>query len=111
MLEKQRQHVQKVLHDADMLKEAKAILREHQHNREICKKKLLVSHYRVLLQDAGASEKLKRKDDEGRMVNARRPELITAYWEIHKDLPTGGKPTLATTALTHTLTHNIHTIH
>ena len=70
-----------------MLAAAKNLLRRHQHNRDVCKKKLLVPHYRVLLQDIGAGDKLKRKGEDGKIVQARREDLVAAYWEIHVDVP------------------------
>ena len=68
--EKKKKAVAKVLADADLLSQAKIILRDHQHQRQVCKKKLLVTHYRVLLMDLGL-EKAIRKVVDGKTVHAK----------------------------------------
>ena len=99
--EKKSQQVRKVLADAELLKQAKGILRAHQHHRDVCKKKLLVTHYRVLLQDLGAGDQL-RHQVEGRTVATKRPGLVSAYWSRHVDLTPG---LYSTHSHTHTLSH------
>ena len=86
MAEKEKGFREKVLREAKLLEEAKRILRRHQRNRDVCTKKLLVAHYRVLLQDLGAGDKVKHVLD-GKSTNVPRPGLIQAYWEMHVDQP------------------------
>ena len=83
---KKRAQELKVLADAETLKQARRIVRQHQHNRSVCEKKLLVAHYRVLLCDLGAGDKVRQVVD-GKTVLTKRPGLLRAYWELHTDLP------------------------
>ena len=85
---KKKKQDQKVLHDAELLKQAHRLLRLHQHDRPNCKKKLLVTHYRVLLQDVGAGDEIRWVVD-GKTVFTKRPDLVQAYWSRHTDLAPG----------------------
>lgn len=83
---RQKKMTEKVLADHELLLQARGILQQHQHNRAVCTKKLLVPHYRVLLTDLGAGEKV-RETVDGRTVMTKRPGLVQAYWALHVDVP------------------------